>query len=316
MKLNIINISKTEIGKLEMPGQFSEEIRPDLIKQAVLVIRANRRQPYGASPEAGKRASAELSRRRNKYRGSYGHGISRVPRKIMSRRGTRFNWVGAFAPGTVGGRRAHPPKAEKSWKRKMNIKERRKAIRSALAATLYKKIVSDHGHVVPADYPFIIEKKLESVEKSKDLLNILQKMGFSEELKRVSLRSIRAGKGKMRGRKYRTKTGPLIVVSEACNLSRAGKNLPGIDIVKVDKLNAEHLAPGAIPGRLTLFTEAALAKMGADMLFFTKPRRVLKKEAGAEKNKAGKKGRVKPEKQARPVKKADSQPEDKEKVAV
>ena len=84
-----------------------------LIKRAVLTLQNNKRQRYGANPEAGKKVSAALSKRRRKYRGSYGHGISRVPRKILSRRGTSMNWQGAFAPGTVGGRRAHPPKAEK-----------------------------------------------------------------------------------------------------------------------------------------------------------------------------------------------------------
>ncbi len=113
MKIPILNISKEEIGKQEMPVQFEEEIRLDLIKRAVIAIKNNERQAYGADPMAGKRASAKLSRRRHVYKTSYGIGISRVPRKIMSSRGTRMNWVGAFAPGTVGGRKAHPPKAGK-----------------------------------------------------------------------------------------------------------------------------------------------------------------------------------------------------------
>ncbi|MFC2135964.1 50S ribosomal protein L4, partial [Bacteroidota bacterium] len=107
MKLKILNTNKTETKTTDLPIQFYEPVRKDLIQKVFLAIQANKKQPYGADPEAGKRASAELSRRRRKYRGSYGMGISRVPRKIMSRRGTRMNWVGAFAPGTVGGRRAH-----------------------------------------------------------------------------------------------------------------------------------------------------------------------------------------------------------------
>ena len=42
----------------------------------------------------------------------------------MSRSGTRLNFTGAFAPGTVGGRRAHPPKAEKNWQEKVNKKDK------------------------------------------------------------------------------------------------------------------------------------------------------------------------------------------------
>jgi len=165
MELKILNTSKTEMGKKSLPRQFSEPFNPDIIKRAVEVIQSNKRQKYGAKPEAGMRASAELSRRRRKYRGSYGIGISRVPRKIMSRRGTRMNWVGAFAPGTVGGRRAHPPKAEKNWRKSLNIKERRKAIRSAIAATVNKELVKNRGHIVPENYPFIIDNNLQEQEK-------------------------------------------------------------------------------------------------------------------------------------------------------
>ena len=156
MKVDVLSLTKTSIGKKDLPRQFDEPVRPDLIKRAVESIQANRRQKYGTDPKAGMKASAELSRRRRKYRGSYGHGISRVPRKILSRRGTRFNWVGAVAPGTVGGRKAHPPKAIKEWVRKINKKERRKAIRSALAATMNPEIVTARGHKVPESYPFII----------------------------------------------------------------------------------------------------------------------------------------------------------------
>ena len=113
MKLAVYNLNNEKVKEINLPRQFNEQPRPDLVRRAVLAVQSHKRQPYGAKPEAGKRASAVLSRRRRDYRGSYGLGISRVPRKILSRGGTRMNWVGAFAPGTVGGRRAHPPKAGK-----------------------------------------------------------------------------------------------------------------------------------------------------------------------------------------------------------
>ncbi len=166
MELKVINQTKTEIGKKQLPVQFTEPVRPDLIKRAVAVIRSNNRQAYGADPRAGKKCSAELSRRRRKYRGSYGKGISRVPRKILTRRGTQMYMVGAFAPGTVGGRRAHPPKAEKKWSKQINTKERRKAIRSALSATVIKEAVECRGHVVPDNYPFVVD---DAFEKFKEL---------------------------------------------------------------------------------------------------------------------------------------------------
>lgn len=267
MKLKIMNIDKTEMGSISLPSQFDEAVRPDLIKRAVLSIQANIRQPYGASPEAGKRHSAELSRRRRKYRGSYGHGISRIPRKILSRRGTRMNWVGALAPGTVGGRRAHPPKAEKMWDQKINTKERRKAVRSALAATINIEEIRKRGHIIGKEFPFIVEDKLETLNKTAEVKNTLGKLGFKEELSRISKRTIRPGKGTLRGRKQKTKKGPLLVVSKDCQIQTAAANLKGVDVVRVDLLNVEMLAPGTHQGRLTIYTQGAITRLSEEGLF-------------------------------------------------
>lgn len=267
MKVTIYDATKKEIGKKELPEQFNEDIRPDLIKRAVLVIRNNKRQNYGAKKEAGKRASVRVSKRRKDYRGCYGAGISRMPRKILSGRGMRLNWQGAFAPGTVGGRRAHPPKAEKILTKNINKKERRKAIRSAMSATVLTELVKKRGHNVPDDYPFIIESKIESAIKTKEIIDILKKLGLSKELERVVKRKIRSGKGKMRGRKYVSKKGLLIIVSKECKLVDASKNIPGINTAEVKTLNAEVLAPGADPGRLVLWTDKAIEVLEKERLF-------------------------------------------------
>lgn len=267
MKLKIVDAKKIEKGSLDLPPQFGEEIRPDLIKRAVHSVQANSRQRYGAKPEAGMRASADISRRRHDYKGSYGHGISRVPRKIMTGRGTRFHWVGAVAPGTVGGRRAHAPKADKQWDKKMNKKERRKAIRSAISATIVSQIVEKRGHKVPQAYPFILDESAEKVAKTDEALEMLNGLGLTQELLRCGVKKVRAGKGKIRGRKYDKKVGPLIVVSGPCELQRAARNIPGVDVRSVSRLDAEALAPGTDYGRLTLWTKAAVEKMEKDSLY-------------------------------------------------
>jgi large subunit ribosomal protein L4e len=267
MDVAIFNLTKTETNRRKAPVQFTELIRPDLVKRAVFAIQSHKRQAYGAHPGAGNRQVGKLSRRRNNYKTSYGHGISRVPRKIMSHRGERFNWVGAVAPGTVGGRRAHAPKADKIWDEKINKKERRKAIRSALAATLVPQLVEERGHAVPKDYPFFIENKFEDLEKTSEVINTLEKLGLKDDLERASVKKIRAGKGKMRGRKYKKRKGPLLVVSKDCKLLKSAMNIPGIDVVIVNKVNAELLAPGTEIGRLTLFTEAAIEKIEKEKLF-------------------------------------------------
>lgn len=267
MKLAIFDLENKKTGDKQMPIQFEEEVRPVLIKRAVLCLQSSKRQKYGTDPRAGKKVSSDLSKRRRKYRGMYGYGISRTPRKILSRRGTQFNWEGAFAPNTRGGRQAHPPKSDKNWDKKINIKERRKAIRSAMAATVAKDLVSERGHFIPENYPFIIDSKIESLEKTKAVKDALKKLGFENEMKRASVKKVRAGKGKARGRKYKRKSSLLIVVGKDCKLLKAGKNIPGVDVVKVNEINAELLAPGAAAGRATLWSADSIEKINKDKLF-------------------------------------------------
>ena len=207
MKTKIKTITGTDAKEITFPEQFKEFVRQDLIKRAVLSIQSNNSQPYGSFEEAGMQHVTKISRRRRNYKTSYGHGISRVPRKIMSRNGTRMNWVGALASGCVGGREAHPPKPYKVVAEKINKKEKRKAIRCALSASIQKELVEKRGHKV-TEYPLVIENKAENIEKTKDVILMLQKIGLTSELERASVKTIRAGKGKMRGRKYKKRKGP------------------------------------------------------------------------------------------------------------
>ena len=130
-----------------------------------------------------------------------------------------------------------------------------------------KNIVKARGHKLPETYPFVLAADFENLSKTKEVEAALQKLGLKEELVRSSDKKVRAGMGKLRGRKYRRKKGPLVVVSGKCNLEKAAKNLPGVDIVHVNALNAEVLAPGAQPGRITLYTEKSLETIGNENLF-------------------------------------------------
>jgi large subunit ribosomal protein L4e len=267
MEIKVLDLQSKEKGKIKLPDQFDEDVRLDLIQRAFLAIRSHNRTAYGAHPEAGKRASAVISRRRHDYRGAYGIGISRVPRKIMSRRGTRMNWQGAFAPGTAGGRRAHPPTAEKIWWEKINKKERRKAIRSAISATLNRDLVAQRGHKISSNYPFVIEPGFEELDKTKKVKDVLISLGLKDELMRCEVKKVRPGKGKMRGRKYKKKKGLLIVVGKDSKLCRAAKNIPGVDVSTVKDVNVELLAPGGVPGRITLWSKNAIERLEKDKLF-------------------------------------------------
>jgi len=255
MKVDVMNIQGDKVKQIELPDQFFESYEPSLIKRAILAIFSHKRQPYGAMPRAGMNVSAKLSRRRKNYKGSYNHGISRVPRKTMTRRGMQFFWVGALAPGTVKGRRAHPPQADKKWDLKINKKERRKAIRSALSGlTAHHKLL-------------IVDSSFEELSKTKDVRQSLVKLGLKEELERSALKKVRAGKGKMRGRKYKRKVGALFVTGSVSPLMQATKNIPGFDSCEVRNLNAALLTRGHETPRLCIFTESALQKLARERLF-------------------------------------------------
>jgi len=267
MNLKILSKNLQEKGSIKLPIQFEEDVRPDLIKRAVLAIQSHNRVHYGVSPVAGKRASAWVSKRRRDYRTCYGKGISRTPRKVLTKRGAQMHWVGAFAPNTVGGRRAHPPKSSKIWEQKINKRENRKAIRSALSASLKINLVKSRGHMPPANYPFVLDDEFESISKTRELKDTLSTLGFEEELWRTEKRKTRAGKGKLRGRKYKKTRSLLLVTSKDCNLNKAAGNISGMDVVCIKNINAELLAPGTVPGRLTLFTKSAIKELEDKRLF-------------------------------------------------
>lgn len=265
MKAELLSMEGKKEKEITLPEQFDTEYRPDVIKRAVIAMQANSRQSYGVTQTAGKRYSARLSRRRRQYRGSYGKGISRIQRKIMSRRGAHINMVGAFTPGTRGGRKGHPPHASKIWALKINDKERKMAIRSAIAATANKEIVAARSTF--SKVPLIIASGIESLSKTQDVEDLLLRLGMEKEVARIKEQKIRAGRGKTRGRKYKSKSSVLFVVSGKCALQKSARNLGGVDVSSVKTLNAELLAPGAVAGRLTVWSEKAVEMLAKERLF-------------------------------------------------
>ena len=247
----IFDLTGKPIEKVKLPKIFDTPLRPDVIKRAVLAIQSRRFQPQGRDPMAGKRTTAESR--------GVGLGISRMPRtKGASPRA-------ALAPGTVGGRAAHPPVSEKKIVKKIPKKEKRLALFSAVAATASREIVVARGHSIVdvPQIPPIVTNKLEELKKTKEVEETLINLGIFSDIYRVKeSRKIRAGKGKLRGRKIKQAVGPLIVVAENKGILKAARNIPGVDVVTVENLNAEILAPGTHPGRLTIWTSSAVEKLG------------------------------------------------------
>ena len=242
MQATIRDLDGSEADTLELPAVFETTFRPDLIKRAVLTAQANRKQAYGADEFAGLRTPAESM-------GS-GRGMAHVPQE---------NGRARRVPQAVGGRKAHPPKAEKDQGQKVNDKERKFAVRSAIAATTDADAVAERGHAFDddLDLPLVVSDEFEELNKTKEAVEAFEALGIHTDVERADEgRHIRAGQGKVRGRKYKQPKSVLVVTSE--EPSRAARNLAGVDVVTADEVNAEDLAPGTHAGRLTVWTESAV----------------------------------------------------------
>jgi len=250
MKVNIYNMNGEAKGKIDLPETFSEEVREDIIHRAFQSSRANKRQNYGAKNRAGMRHSTEQQGK--------GQGQARVQRLKEGNRA-------AESPQTVGGRRAHPPKSEKDLSKKINKKEKSKARRSALAATQFEELVRERGHKFENEslnFPIVVEKGIEDISKTKEAIEFLKNINVYSDIQRAQEgKNIRAGKGKMRDRKYKKPVSLLIVLPEGCSGINAFSNLAGVTVKTPKNLTIDDLAPGGNPGRLTLFSVKSLNQM-------------------------------------------------------
>jgi len=261
--VSVLGIDGKEVEKIDLPKVFSHPVREDLILRAFLAIQSHKRQPYGPNELSGMRTSAHYHGERRSRYSMMNREIARHQR-LHSKTVPFLFWQARVAPQTRGGRPSHPPVPEKNWYQKINKKERIKAILSAIAATSLKEIVKARGHKVDEikELPIVVDDKIEEVKKSKEIVEFLKKIGLEEELERVKEKKVRAGRGKMRGRRYKKKVGILFVINEDRGISKAVRNLPGCEVVKVKDLSVEQLAPGGKPGRLTIFTKSAILKLG------------------------------------------------------
>jgi large subunit ribosomal protein L4e len=245
MKAQVKTIDGGVAKDIELPAMFTEEYRPDLIKKAVMALQSTRRQPHGSYPFAGICSSA--------VGWGSGRGASHVPRL---KNGSRA----AKVPQAKGGREAHPPVVEKILIKEINQKEKQKAFRSAVAASIRPDLIAGRGHLFEGTVPVVFEDKFESLDKTQDVISALTTIGVYNDIERAKdSRKVRAGRGKMRGRRYKQRKSLLIVTSGP--EFRAARNLAGVDVVTIDQLNVEHLAPGMQAGRLTVWTESALTRL-------------------------------------------------------
>jgi len=240
---------------VDIPEVFTTELRADLVKRVFWLVGSHRLQPKGRDPMAGERTTAET------HNPPTGTGRSRIPR-VKGERYPRGGQAGGVA-SVVKGRLPHPPRSEKVIHFSVNKKERRFATDSAIAYTANLDAVKARGHrVKKPSLPMIVADDIETIEKTSELVSFLERVDLKAELERVDSRTKRnSGKRRLRGRVYRSGVGPLIVVTNDRGVGKAAGGIPGVQVTRVQDISVLDLAPGGVPGRLTIWTESALGTL-------------------------------------------------------
>ena len=252
--VSVFSLEGAKCGETTLPVVMTAPMRPDIVQFVHTNMNKNHRQAYSVSPWAGKRATAT----------SWGTGraVARIPR--VGGGGTSRSGQGAYGNMCRGGRMFAPTKTWRRWHRKINISQKRYAVASALAASAVPALVMARGHKIDdvPEIPLVIENELESKKKTSEAKDILSAIGALADVEKAAdSKKIRAGKGKARNRKYVLRRGPLIIYKTNDGVERAFRNLPGVELCCVDRLNLLQLAPGGHMGRFCIWSQAALDEL-------------------------------------------------------
>ncbi|EFA78007.1 60S ribosomal protein L4 [Heterostelium album PN500] len=259
--VQVYNGENAVSGKVKLPAVLTTPIRPDLVNFVHTNVNKNHRQAYAPSSHAGEQTSAE----------SWGTGraVARIPRVAGS--GTHRSGQGAFGNMCRGGRMYGPNKVWRKWNRKVNVNHKRYAVASALAASAIPALVMARGHQISqiAEVPLVVANSvIDSLTKTNAAVALLKKLNAFADVQRCDdSKHLRAGAGKSRNRRYTIRRGPLIVCSGKSQLSHAFRNLPGVDVANVSRLNLLKLAPGGHLGRFVIWTQSAFEQL--DSIFGT-----------------------------------------------
>ncbi|CAI5757253.1 unnamed protein product [Candida verbasci] len=236
--------------QVPLPAVFAAPVRPDIVHSVFVRVNKNKRQAYAVAENAGHQTSAE----------SWGTGraVARIPR--VGGGGTHRSGQAAFGNMCRGGRMFAPTKTWRRWHVKVNHNEKRYATASAIAASAVTSLVLARGHRVEQvkELPLVVSNEFESVTKTKDAVAVLKAIGAHKDVvKVIKSKKMRAGKGKLRGRRFTQRRGPLVVYAEDNGLVKALRNIPGVETSSVKHLGLLQLAPGAHLGRFVIWTQGA-----------------------------------------------------------
>eukprot|EP00526_Cylindrotheca_closterium_P010071 CAMPEP_0113614986 /NCGR_PEP_ID=MMETSP0017_2-20120614/7458_1 /TAXON_ID=2856 /ORGANISM="Cylindrotheca closterium" /LENGTH=382 /DNA_ID=CAMNT_0000524189 /DNA_START=23 /DNA_END=1171 /DNA_ORIENTATION=- /assembly_acc=CAM_ASM_000147 len=248
--VSVFSLSGDKAGETPLPAVMTAPLRPDIVQFVHTNMNKNNRQAYAVSIRAGKQVSAS----------SWGTGraVARIPR--VGGGGTSRSGQGAFGNMCRGGRMFAPTKTWRKWHRKINTTQKQYAVASALAASAVPALVMARGHVVDEvpEVPLVVDTSLEATKKTSVAKDVLAAVGALDDVEKAGdSKKIRAGKGKMRNRRYTMRRGPLIIYKSNDGVEQAFRNLPGVELCCVDRLNLLQLAPGGHMGRFCVWSQAA-----------------------------------------------------------
>jgi large subunit ribosomal protein L4e len=251
MKTQTLSLTGTKQDEIELPKVFQTPVREDLIHRAFVNLDSHHYQRQGRHPTAGMDVVAMSNDPPT------GHGQARVAR---IRGGGPRRGQAAGVAMVRGGRQAHPPLVEKVIYKKLNKKENRLALCSAIAATASKKTVASRGHIVDKieSFPIVVSDDIEKISKAKEISKVFDALNLSPDIERLERRKARSGRAVIRGRKTKIGKSILIVAKDPKSLAKACGAFSGVDVRAASDLSVLDLAPGSSLIRLTVYTKAAI----------------------------------------------------------
>jgi len=242
------------VGETQLPGVFAAPIRSDVVHHVYRDMAKNKRQAYAVHSKAGHQVAA--------ISWGTGRAVSRIPR--VNGGGTHRAGQGAYGNMCRGGRMFAPTKVWRRWSRKIAKNQRRYAAASGIAASGIAPLVMARGHEIGGvpEVPLVVSEEIEAIKKTKDAVATLKNLGAYNDVDRAkNSRTIRAGKGKARNRRYVQRRGPLVVYHNDNGIRKAFRNIAGVDVVHVDSLSILDLAPGGHLGRFIVWTQPAFERL-------------------------------------------------------
>ena len=255
MKSNVLTLDGKKSTPIDLPIVFNTKVNHDLIHKAYINLESHGFQKHATHPTAGQDVVADSNDPPT------GRGVSRIAR--MKGGGGGRQGQGGEVAGTRGGRQAHRPYVNKIIHKKINKKENKLALCSAIAATSSKELIEMRGHKVSEikSFPVIISDDVENISNTKKMIEVLNSLNLIEDVKRLEGRKKRTGKIALRGRTSKIGKSVLFVVSNSQKISKACSSIPGVDVCAAKDLSVLNLAPGGTVIRLTVFSKKAIEEI-------------------------------------------------------